>query len=96
MATFESTFALNNYDVMQGCQTRGPLGTTLHFGNRAECRVMFFDLVITTSPGNGLCNVAQSEVDLQKKDQFQHLHTIALLQASLIRNRVLWYKVKFI
>ena len=29
--------------------------------------MMFFDLEITTSPGNGLCNIARREVDLQKK-----------------------------
>ena len=29
--------------------------------------MMFFDLEITTSPGNGIYNVAQSEVDLKKK-----------------------------
>ena len=29
--------------------------------------MMFFDLEITTSPGNGLYNVARSEVDLKKK-----------------------------
>ena len=53
--------------LTQGCQTRGLLGAALHVGNRAESRMMFFDLEITTSPGNGLCNVARSEVDLQKQ-----------------------------
>ena len=28
---------------------------------------MFFDSEITTSPGSGLCNVARSEEDLQRK-----------------------------
>ena len=60
--------------------------------------MMFFDLEITTSLGIGLCNVARSEVDLRKKRSLplQHLHTIALLQASLIKDRVLRHKVKFI
>ena len=60
--------------------------------------MMLFDLEITTSPGNGLSNVARGKVDLQKKRPLplQHVHTIALLQASLIRNRVLWHEVKFI
>ena len=53
--------------------------------------MMFFALEITTSPGKGLCKVARSEVDLNKKRSLslQHLHTIAFLQASLISNRVL-------
>ena len=54
-------------DVSQGCQTRGLLGATLHVGSHAEGHIMFFDLEITTFPGSGLCNVACSEVDLQKK-----------------------------
>ena len=59
--------------------------------------MMFFDLEITISPGNGLYNVARSEIDLKKRSlPLQHLHTIALLQDSLIRNRVLWHEVKFI
>ena len=59
---------------------------------------MFFYLEITTSPGNGLCNVACSEVNLRKTRSLplQHLHTIALFQALLIRNRALGQKVKFI
>ena len=56
-----------------------------------------FDLEIPTSSGNGLCNVARSEVDLQKRSlPLQHLHTIALLQASLIRNRVLRHAMELI
>ena len=59
--------------------------------------MMLFDSEITF-PGNGLCNVARSEIDLQKKRSLplQHLHTIVLLQASLIRNQILWHEVKFI
>ena len=40
----------------------------------------------------------RGEVDLQKKRSLplQHLHTIALLQASSTRNRVLWHEEKFI
>ena len=84
--------------LIQGCQTRGLLGAILLVGNRAEGRMMFFDLEITTSPGNDLCNVAHSEIDLKKKRSLppQHLHTIVLLQASLIRNRVLWHEVELI
>ena len=44
-------------------------GGSLRVGNIAEVRVMFFDLEIITSPGNDLCNVARSEVDLQKKKE---------------------------
>ena len=51
----------------QGCQTRELLKTTLHVGNRVQGCIMFFDLEITTSTSNGLCNGAHSEVDLQKK-----------------------------
>ena len=55
--------------------------------------MMFFDLKIPTSPGNALCNVSRSEVDLQKKEKrlspLLHLHTTALLRASSIRNRFL-------
>ena len=58
------------YGPCQGCQTRGLLGATLHVGNRAEGRMMFFDLEITTCPGNGLCNVARSKVDLKKKGHY--------------------------
>ena len=53
----------------QGCHTHGFLGAILHVGSRAEGRMMFFDLEITTSPGNDLCNVAPSEVDLRKKEK---------------------------
>ena len=57
----------------------------------------FFDLDITTSLGNDLSNVAQSKVNLQKeKKTLSCPHIIALLQASLIINQVLWYKEKFI
>ena len=63
----------------------------------AIVRMMFFNLEITTSQGNGLYNVARSEVDLKKRSlPLQHFHTIALLQVSLIRNRVLWHEVKII
>ena len=58
--------------------------------------MMFFDLEIITSPGNGFCNVASSEVDQNRSLPLQLLHTIVLLQALLIRNRVLWYELKFI
>ena len=53
--------------LRQECESRGLLGATLHVGNRAKCRMMFFNLEITTSPGNGLYNVAHSEIDLKKK-----------------------------
>ena len=58
-----------------------------------------FDLEIITSPGNYLCNVARSEVDLQKKKRslpLQHLHLTPLLQTSLFRNRVRRHEVKLI
>ena len=67
--------------------------------------MMFFNLEITTSPGNGLCNLQKynkSRKSISKNENkklslsLQHLHTIALLQTLLIRNRVLWHKVKFI
>ena len=53
--------------VEQECQTCRLLGAILHVGNRAEGCIMFFNLDITTSPGNGLCNVACSKVNLKKK-----------------------------
>ena len=43
------------------------MGATLYVGYRAEGRMMFYDLEITTSSSNGLHNVAHSEVDLRKK-----------------------------
>ena len=42
-------------------------GHIVHISNRAEGRVKFFDLDITTSSGKDLCNVARSEIYLQKK-----------------------------
>ena len=41
-----------------------------------------FDLDITTSSGKDLCNVARSEIDLQKKRSslLQHLRIIALMR----------------
>ena len=50
-----------NGTLLQGCQTHGLLGATLHGPHDA------FDLEITTSTDNRLCNVARSEIDLQKK-----------------------------
>ena len=38
-----------------------------HIACWQSCRMMFFDLEITTSPGNGIYNVARSEVDLIEK-----------------------------
>ena len=60
-------FSQPSYIIDQGCQTRELLGAILHVGNRAEGRMMFFDLEIFASSGNGLCNVARRVVDLQKK-----------------------------
>ena len=55
-------------------------------------RTMFYNIEITISPANGLCNVTCSKVHLQKKrsSPLHHLHTVTLLLASLIRNRFLF------
>ena len=60
-------YLLTLYPVYQVCQTRGLLGA--HIVCWQSCRELHdaFDLKIITSPGNGLCNVARSMVDLQKK-----------------------------
>ena len=71
----------------QGCQTRGLLGATLHVDSRVEDRMMFFDLEITTFPGNGLCNVARSKVDLQKKKIFSSPASSHHLPSSGIVNQ---------
>ena len=72
--------------LKQGCQTRGLLGP--HCIHEQLCRGPHevFDLEITTSPGNDLCSVARSEVDLQKKrsSSLQHLHTVALIRANRV------------
>ena len=60
-------FSQPSYIIDQGCQTRELLGTILHVGNRVEDRMMFFDLEIFASSGNGFCNVARRVIDLQKK-----------------------------
>ena len=53
--------------VKQGCQYCGLLGATLHVGNRAEGRMMFFNLEITTSLSNGLCNATKARSISKKK-----------------------------
>ena len=48
---------------------------------------MFYGLEITTSPANGLCNVACSEVDLQKKV----ITSPASLHPRCISNKKLYF-----